>query len=227
FALRPAPPGPDDVAGARAGLSLRAADGALRPNGLRMLLLVGRLDAGEREKGHRELIEAMPQVLEHEPDAQLVFVGSGSDEAEIRRLAAASPAAGAIFVAGAAPHDLLERLYLCCFAYVMPSRQEGVGLVYLQAMNCAKPCVACRDDGGGEHVLAGGTGYLVDRRGDPAALARIVVRRLADEEEARRMGLAGWQRLHGSYTAEAHQIRMLGQLRSLIDERSPSLRSNG
>ena len=195
---------------------LRAADGAERPLGPRAMLLVARMDAGEQEKGHRELIAMLPAVLAAVPSAQLVFAGGGSDAAALRRSAAASPAAANIFFAGEVDHAVLEALYGAAFAYVMPSGQEGFGLSYLEAMNHALPCVACRGDGGAEVVVDGETGLLVDQPIDQGQLAATLIRLLSDETMARTMGLAGWRRLLAEYSADAHQARVLNLVAPLL-----------
>lgn len=198
------------------GVVLQSADGIFRQIGTRVMLIVGRLDAGEQEKGHRELIEALPAIRLQVPSAELVIVGGGSDEAELRRIAAHSPVANGIFVTGRVSDTMLDELYNAAYAYVMPSRQEGFGLVYLEAMNRALPCIACRNDGGGEIVVHNETGYLIDQ---PILLPNLVdtlVRLLSDPTLASRMGIAGWHRLRQQYTAEAHQARMVKLLRPLI-----------
>lgn len=210
FALTAAPPCRSDER-----LTLEAANGERAALGARVMLLVGRMDAEEREKGHRELIAVMPQVVAEAPDAQLVFVGGGSDEAALRALAAQSPVAGRICFTGRVGDDLLARLYAKAYAFTMPSRQEGFGLVYLEAMNYALPCIACRDDGGADVVVDGETGLLVDQPVDPAELAHSVISLLADESRAKRMGEAGWRRLRAEFSAEAHQARILEFLRPL------------
>jgi phosphatidylinositol alpha-1,6-mannosyltransferase len=210
------PPSEVEVGTARSGLELEAADGARRPVGQRMVLLVGRLDADEREKGHRELIGALPAIREQVPEAQCVFVGGGSDEDALRRLAATSPAASAIFLTGRAPQALLQQLYLAAYAYVMPSRQEGFGLVYLEAMNYALPCIACRNDGGAEVVVDGETGLLVGQPVDERELADAVIALLSNPDRARALGIAGWRRLNAEFTAAAHQARVVAALRPLL-----------
>lgn len=211
FALTPSPP-----ARGRAHVSLRAADGIERQIGPRAMLTVARMDAGEQEKGHRELIAALPSVLAQVPNAQLLFVGSGSDAAALQQLAAASPAAAHIYFAGQVADGRLDELYGAAYAYVMPSRQEGFGLVYLEAMNHALPCVACRDDGGADVVVDGETGLLVDQPIERAQLAATLIRILSDEAMAREMGVAGWRRLNANFTAEAHQARVLDLIRPLL-----------
>jgi glycosyltransferase involved in cell wall biosynthesis len=199
-----------------ASIALRAANGMERELGPRAMLLVARMDAGEQEKGHRELIGALPAVRAAAPLAQLVFAGDGSDASALRRLAAASPAAADIFFVGQVDDVRLGELYGAAYAYVMPSRQEGFGLAYLEAMNNALPCIACRGDGGGEVVVDGETGLLVDQPIDQEQLAATLVRLLADEAIARSMGVAGWRRLHAKFSASAHQARVLELVRPLL-----------
>lgn len=201
------------------GPVLRAADGVERPMGQRAMLLVGRLDAGEREKGHRELIQAMPTLLRRVPTAQLVLAGGGSDEMRLRANAAESEAAASIFLTGQVDHDLLQRLYAGCYAYVMPSRQEGFGLVYLEAMNFAKPCVACRDDGGAHVIVEHETGLLVGQPIDQSELIESLAGLLNGEARAREMGIAGWWRLQQHFTAQAHRARVAAAVRAVLAHR--------
>lgn len=214
FEITDARPGPSNQ-----DISLRAADGLSRPLNHQVVLLVARMDASEREKGHRELLAAMPAVLDRHPDAQLVFVGDGSDLAELRALAAASPAAKSIFLTGRAPDDQLRTLYGRASVFAMPSRQEGFGLVYLEAMNHAKPCIACRDDGGGEVVVEGETGLLVSQSVDIAELVGALDRLLGDPAFAARLGEGGRRRLVNEYSAAAHQARIISFIRPLLQPR--------
>lgn len=200
-------------------ISLKAADGRSRLLGDQVVLLVARMDASEREKGHRELLAAMPAVLERHPGAQLVFVGDGSDLADLRALAAASPAAKGIFLTGRAPDDLLKALYGRASVFAMPSRQEGFGLVYLEAMNHAKPCIACRDDGGSDVVVEGETGLLVSRSVETDELVAALDRLLNDPALAARLGEGGWRRLVNEFSAAAHQARVIGFIRPLLQSR--------
>jgi len=215
YAVSPAPP-----QALAADISLEAADGVRRPLGSRMLLLVARMDAAEREKGHREMMQAMPEIIARHPDAQLVFAGSGSDLVDLRALAAASPVAGSLFLTGRASDDLLMALYEAAFAFAMPSRQEGFGLVFLEAMNYAKPCVACRDDGAGDVVVDGETGILVSHGVEQTELVAALDRLLGDPALARQFGEAGWRRLRDHFSSTAHQVRVSGFVGPLLDRRT-------
>lgn len=199
-------------------MSLTAADGVERPLGGQVLMLAARMDAGEQEKGHRELLDILPDLAARYPEVQLVLVGSGSDLAALRAIAAASPAAAHAFLPGRVSVEDLDRLYRKAYAFTMPSRQEGFGLTYLEAMNQARPCLACHDDGGADVVVDGETGFLVRQPIDRTELLDIVSRLLADPALARRMGEAGWRRLNQHFTSTAHQARVAGFVRPLLQK---------
>ncbi len=216
FEIQPAPPPTSTEP-----IVLEAADGVSRALGDKVLLLVSRLDATEREKGHRELLSVFPRVLKAFPNAQLVFVGAGSDLEPLKTIARASGLGASVFLPGRLLAGALEAMYHKAFAYVMPSRQEGFGLVYLEAMNYAKPCLACHDDGGADVVADGETGVLVAHDIDEAELLRALTGLLADPARARRLGEAGWRRLLDQFTSAAHQARVTGLIRPLLKGRAP------
>jgi len=187
---------------------LEAADGVERPIGDRSLLLVARLHPGEREKGHTQLIEALPDLKRRFPDVQLVFPGPGEDRTRLGRLAIGCDVADSVFLPGYLPTDELGMLYAHSYAYVMPSKQEGFGLTYLEAMNFAKPCVGSRDDGAEDVIVDGETGFLVADRDDQASLVEVLSQMLSDPDAAARMGVAGLKRLNQRFTAGHFQKRI-------------------
>jgi phosphatidylinositol alpha-1,6-mannosyltransferase len=72
----------------------------------------------------------------------------------------------------------------------MPSRQEGFGLVYAEAMWHGLPCIGSTCDAAGDVILDGETGTLVPY-GDAQAIAQAVSKLLSDPERAARIGEAG------------------------------------
>lgn len=193
---------------AETDLALEAADGSHRELGERILLLVGRMHPEERGKGHDELIEVLPALRKYHPEGQLVFAGPGDDRDRLRRKARDYGVGEAVFLPGRVPHEELRQLYRRCYAFVMPSRQEGFGLVYLEAMNYGKPCVGCYDDGAEDIIQDGETGYLIRDPDDQNELLDVLRRLLRDPECAQRMGKNGFELLHSRFTAEHFQERL-------------------
>jgi phosphatidylinositol alpha-1,6-mannosyltransferase len=197
--------------------SLPDAFGVSQSLGERIVLIVSRLSASERYKGHDQLIAIMPSLLKQVPDAQLIIVGSGNDAERLKSAARKSGAGAAILFTGFASPGLLAALYSRCRLFAMPSRGEGFGLVYLEAMRFAKPCVASRLDAGAEVVADGCTGLLVDPA-DAEELSSAVARFLRDEVLATQLGQAGFARLNQRYRFQHYRARLQEKLSRVIPE---------
>lgn len=172
----------------------RAAPGDVRVDyGSRAVVVVGRMSSSERYKGHDQLILAMPRVLAEVPDAALVCVGRGDDVERLRAKAAAVGVARHVHFPGFVPDGALGALLNHAAMFAMPSRGEGFGLVYLQAMRAGIPCLGSREDAAADIILDGETGFLVPQQ-EPDAIAGATVRLLTDEPLRRRLGAAGRRR---------------------------------
>lgn len=177
------------------------------------VLVVARMSSGERYKGHDELLDAWPDVRKTVPDARLVFVGDGDDVVRLREKAGALGIGTSVLFAGFVSEADLIGFYRSAAAFAMPSRGEGFGLVYLEAMSHGVPCVAALDDAAGEVVEDGRTGFLI-RQDDRQALADRLIRLLTDEPLRRRMGAAGARHVEERFSYGRFSRHML----SLMDE---------
>lgn len=171
------------------------------------VLIVGRIDATEGFKGHTELLAAWPEVSAAVPGARLVIAGGGSGLEDIRRRAAGCGTQGSIEVAGFVPDDRLPDLYGSAHVFAMPSRQEGFGIAYVEAMRYGLPVVASLQDAGQEVNVDGVTGFNVDldRRGQ---LARRLIELLSSPDTARRFGTVGARRWHEHYRYSHFKARL-------------------
>jgi phosphatidylinositol alpha-1,6-mannosyltransferase len=152
--------------------------------------------AGEIYKGHDELIDAWPHVLSAIPEAELVVVGDGDDAARLR-----AKAGRGITFTGFVHRATLNQLYADAALFAMPSRGEGFGLVYLEAMAHGLPCIGSIHDAAAEVIDHGKTGLLVDLS-DREALGRAIVCLLRDPGLRLGMGRAGLERLEQHFTFE-------------------------
>ena len=131
------------------------------PQGGRVLLTVARLSTSEPGKGVDTVIQALPQLLPAFPNLFYVIVGDGDARSGLERLAIENGVRERIIFAGKCPRESLRRYYEIADVFVMPSRQEGFGIVYLEAMAAGKPVVASPCGGAPEVVRDGEDGYLV------------------------------------------------------------------
>jgi glycosyltransferase involved in cell wall biosynthesis len=197
-------------------IAMQAADGNTYRLGDQFFLLVARMHPGERKKGHYALIAVLPELLKCYHDVQLVFAGPGDDRVNLHKLAQSRGVASAVFLPGFLPMDLLQRLYQHCYAFVMPSQQEGFGLAYLEAMNYAKPCVGCFDQGAEDIIIDGETGFLVHHPDDRQELLGVLCALLRDADQARALGRNGFERLHQFFTSRHYQQRLKEQMTRLL-----------
>ena len=182
-------PGPPDT---RAGGSLPDNSNG-PPERKAFALIVGRMSRAERYKGHDQLLECWSAVRIVHPTSSLVIVGGGDDEPRLREKARALGLDGHVRFEGVATGARLAELYRRAAFFVMPSRQEGFGLVYLEAMTAGLPCIAA--PGAAEEIVEHGvSGLIVDPR-QPGALASAIVRLFADPGSRAAMGRAARRRV--------------------------------
>jgi phosphatidyl-myo-inositol dimannoside synthase len=199
-----------------------AADACLLDRlGSGFLLIAGRMASGERYKGHDQILAALPGLLAAHPGARLVAAGDGDDRPRLEAKAASLGLASAVAFTGFVSEATLAELYRRCAAFVMPSRGEGFGLVYLEAMRAGRPVLAARDSAAEEIVRDGETGLLVDpddREELTAALAHL----LAEPAAARRMGEAGRQRWQREFGITRFRERLQPLLERLVGRSAPT-----
>jgi len=174
-------------------------------------LLVGRMWAEERGKGHDALIEAWPEVRRRVPEAQLWIVGEGDDVPRLRGLARERGVEGVVRFLGRVSDAELGSLYRRASLFAMPSRQEGFGLVYAEAMWHGLACIGSTADAAGQVITDGETGRLVSY-GDAPATADAVAALLADPTRARAMGEAGRKRARERFGYERFRADLLAAL---------------
>ena len=177
------------------------------------LLFVGRLD---RQKGAEVALAALAALAGPGAELPLRVVGTGPEEAALRRLAVELGVAGRVRWDGQLPQDRLADRYRRAAALLVPGRDEGLGLVAVEAQLSGAPVVAAASGGLLDVVADGRTGRTFPP-GRPDALARTVEAVLADRDGTARMaaaarelaaarfGTAAAARTYAAIYAEAHE----------------------
>lgn len=150
-------------------------------------------------KGQARLIEAAARL---DSDVELLFVGKGRTEAQLRKRAMNLGVRARFEVD--VPWSELAGLYQQMDVFCMPCRSrwgglevEGLGLVFLEAAATGVPVLAGDSGGSPETVLPGQTGFVVS---DVAAIAEGLEILLADRSAAGRMGVAGRRFVESEFT---------------------------
>jgi len=127
--------------------------------GRRVLLTVGRLAGAERYKGFDEVIDILGDLPRN---VVYLIGGSGGDIDRLRGRAQELGVSDRVIFTGGFPEEDKPDLYNLADVYVMPSRGEGFGFVFLEALACGLPVIGSKHDGGREALLGGKLGILVD-----------------------------------------------------------------
>jgi phosphatidylinositol alpha-1,6-mannosyltransferase len=137
------------------------------------LLSVSRLDQAERYKGLDTTLKALALAREGGISVHLRVAGSGTDLERLSDLASDLGLTGVVEFMGSVSRDQLLRSYAECDGFVLPSSQEGFGIVYLEAASHGKASIAASAGAASEMLRDRETGFLVPPD-DPDALARTL-----------------------------------------------------
>jgi phosphatidylinositol alpha-1,6-mannosyltransferase len=130
--------------------------------GKKILMTVSRLASSERYKGHDRVIESMPLVLQRHPETIYLIVGDGDDRARLAALASDLAVADKVMFTGRVAREELPDYYRLADLLVMPSKGEGFGIVFLEAMACALDVIGGNQDGSMDPLGDGAFGLTVD-----------------------------------------------------------------
>jgi len=170
-------------------------------NGAFKLLCVARQDASERYKGFEMIFEAIARITDP-PAPHLNLVGTGDDQPRLRAVASEHGVKDRVTFWGVLDDAQLAAAYADCDVFVMPSKMEGFGIVFLEAMLRGKPCIGGAHGGTPEVIEHGKSGFLVEY-GDVDALVRYLLALRADPDLRRRLGERGRELAGSRFSAAA------------------------
>jgi len=127
------------------------------------VLAVSRLSSADPYKGIDTLIEAVARLEGRRlPAIRLEIAGTGDDQPRLQALAQSLGAGHCIQFHGAVSDEQLRELYAGCDVFALPSKGEGFGIVFLEAMRFGKPCIGGNHGGVPEVIDHGVNGILVE-----------------------------------------------------------------
>jgi glycosyltransferase involved in cell wall biosynthesis len=172
------------------------ADGPVR------LVTVGALAP---RKGQEYAVEAIAILARSGVKATLELVGTGPDEAMLRRKVADAGLRGLVTFAGQQedPRPYLKHADV----FLLPSRQEGFPVALLEAMASALPAIAT-DVGGNAEALIDGKGGRVVPPQQPKAIAAAIAEMAVDRPRLPEMGRFNRQRVTEKFSIEASARRL-------------------
>jgi len=138
-------------------------------------------------KGHDELVRAIASLSPEFPELTLEIIGSGEELSRLQALARERGIANRIHFLGRQTRNQVAEAMRRCTLFALPSRFEGLGCVYLEAMSAGKPVIGCRGQGIAEIIQHGTNGFLVGAENEEE-LALAIAMLLRDGRLRARLG---------------------------------------
>ena len=127
-----------------------------------IIFTVARLAKSDSYKGYDNIILALPLVRVYFPDICYMLIGDGDDVCRIKELINRCNVSENVKLAGFVPDSQLADYYNLCDIFAMPSKGEGFGIVFIEALACGKPVLAGNKDGSVDALANGELGALVN-----------------------------------------------------------------
>lgn len=142
-----------------------------------VLFTLTRLKEAEGYKGYDKVIAALPEVLKVFPTVKYILAGKGDagEIEKVQRLISQHQLDQQVLLTGFIPDSEVTDHYLLADLFVMPSKKEGFGIVFIEALACGLPVIAGNQDGSVDALQNGRLGTLVDPD-DVKAIAAAIIR---------------------------------------------------
>jgi teichuronic acid biosynthesis glycosyltransferase TuaC len=176
------------------------------------LLTVGNLIA---VKGHTLVAEALGTLLPEFPNLVWEVIGDGPELDRVRSVAGKLGVLSAVRFRGRLDRSAVAEAYGRCTVFVLPSRYEGLGCVYLEAMASGKVAIGCRGQGIEEVIRHGENGWLISPGGKDE-LVDGVRRLLRDADLRTQIGKAARSTILESFTLRHQAERLLHVYRESV-----------
>ena len=161
-------------------------------------------------KGHELLLRAFAAIQDQFPRLSLEIIGDGPERSRLQKLADELGIAAKVNFRGRQGRRQVADAMRRATVFALPSRYEGLGCVYLEAMSAGKPVIACRGQGIEEVVEPGVNGCLIGA-GELQELTDTLTRLLQQPELRRTMGHAARRTILQGYSL-GHQAARLFRL---------------
>lgn len=184
---------------------------SLALEGKKVLLTVSRLDDG---KGIPQLIRTIAQLLPSQPNLVWILIGDGRKKQLAIELIQKYRLQNVVRFLGAIPHEQLKPYYYIADAFALLThpdngREEGLGLVFLEAAAAGLPIIAGKSGGVEEAVIHTQTGLVVNTYNQDD-VAGAIARLLRDETLAAQLGANAKQRILTEFNWK-HQLGRIAE----------------
>ncbi len=122
----------------------------------------------------------MPAVIDSYPNIQLIIIGEGNEKKKLNNLVQSLNLKDNIIFLGQISQDSVKEWLQKSKLFILPSIEEGQGVVLVEALACGTPCIGS-NVGGIPDVINDDVGTLVPPK-NPKALSEAILFYLLNEE---------------------------------------------
>ena len=179
-------------------------------------LIVGTAGRLVPVKGPEFLVKASKYITSKYPDTYFMFTGDGPLEQDLKRKALEMGISDNIIFLGW--RDDLAKIISIYDIFVLPSLNEGMGRVLVEAMALGKSIVASNVGGIPDLVIHGKNGFLIPPK-NPKELAKYIQVLLEDKDKREKMGLAGKEMAY-NFTGERMVEKIANLYKKLLTQKN-------
>lgn len=161
-------------------------------------------------KGHEVLVRAVASLAPDFPALTLEIIGHGPELSRLQALTQRLQIGERVLYLGRQSRQQVAAAMRRCTVFALPSRYEGLGCVYLEAMSVGKPVIGCRGQGIAEIIQHGSNGFLVGTDNE-RELTLAITMLLRDEPRRRTLGAAARDTILERFTLR-HQAESLARV---------------
>jgi len=161
-------------------------------------------------KGFDVLLRAFAAVASEFPKLTLQIIGEGPELSHLQSLSQQLQLTDRVSLLERRSRQKVAAAMRQCTLFVLPSRYEGLGCVYLEAMSVGKPVIGCREQGIAEVINHGSNGFLVGP-GNDRELAVAMAMLLRDERRRHNLGISARDTILERFTL-AQQAEQLARI---------------
>jgi len=161
-------------------------------------------------KGHELLLRAFAHIHRDHANVSCEIIGDGPERPRLINLVSDLRVASKVRFLGRQNRRQVIEAMRRCTIFALPSRYEGLGCAYLEAMSTEKPVIACREQGIAEIIQHGVNGWLVNPE-DLSGLTDALSLLLRSAQLRQQTGAEARRTVRRNFTLK-HQARQLAQL---------------
>jgi teichuronic acid biosynthesis glycosyltransferase TuaC len=166
-------------------------------------------------KGHELLLRSVAANTPDHPQVQCRIIGDGSERVRLQDLARELRIEDRVHFLGRRPRSEVAQAMRECALFALPSRYEGLGGVYLEAMSSERPAIACRGQGIEEVIRHGENGWLIEPK-NLSDLTAALHTLLSDQLLREKLGRNSRQTILQAYTLSHQASRLLSTYRECL-----------